>query len=1112
MNRKNLLAMCVAGAMTSMITTTVSQASDIEIYQQAKSGDITLMFMLDVSTSMNATDGLSETRWQRVQVAMRDLLNGNSAKKIEKLGDDKIIGLSTLGAISFNDQGNLNSGSNSSRGAVLVPARRLDAQVTENGVTKTQRQLLVERVNKIVMRTSTPTAKSYAEVIAYLMGVSTNVSGTNSGWDYSHSTTKKDNKYESPASLTQTNEIKKCSGQGIYVLTDGQPNSNDGVSTLASVAINKAGFSCTSSSDGWACTNKMNEALINPNLNGKGLKFKTAVVGFGNSFNSIASYDKNKTQAENIAALGTINTHEKFAARWGILGEGGWYAGSKSEDVVKSVNEFINSLATDIPSVTTGTPSIPVDELNTTIVQNYAYFPQFQPTPDKLYQLWLGNMKKYNVKSNGLTDKNNTKIADNKGKLIANYDLWSPAVSTNQVIKEADVDTIGSEKFALMGGARSQLLLQAAATSTKVVNRKLLTNRVVTGSGTSVAISQNITLQPIELDYLTKASYKDDPQRGYLMNLLGYAIDPTAVANVTLANLRTSAVLRQVGAVMHSSPILITNKGKITYNETTGVTGSSNREDYILFGSTQGLLHVVDAESGVEKFAFVPNEMVQNQKEAFTVPAAQTGGMTSLHYGIDGPWTTYTEYVLSSSDDLTVAKGKNNQEGKQIAYGGLRMGGKSYYALDLADIDNPKMLFHIDPVNKKIYNSGSTTGKTVNELQYMGQSWSKPAIAWVRWNGVRKRVMFVGGGYDAEGINSTKTNQKAGDKYRGYEYDNYAQTNGIGGGVYMFDADNGDLLLWSSAKATTTAESAAITGYKNDNLQYSVVSEIKTVDRDSDGLTDHLYFGDLGGQVFRMDLNNALGVGNKTKFLTRAVKILNLNNGEASPRFFEMPSFSIYDYNGQPFGVLSIGSGNRSLPLIDYTTGSTYQHDSIYNVYDKDVARKDLFTTTITLNTPDRTTVGNNLIEITDADRFSTATLKAPQSQSGWYYQFKSFKQQSEKVLSTPIVIKNDMFVSTFDGSKPGLSGDCGAGVKGESFTTLFCMPYGQCPNGSKDSHRLSVGAGITAAAIGAQTDGETRVIVANVDASGGTGGSAILNKEYKATNSLVVQRWYEKL
>ena len=30
------------------------------------------------------------------------------------------------------------------------------------------------------------------------------------------------------------------------------------------------------------------------------------------------------------------------------------------------------------------------------------------------------------------------------------------------------------------------------------------------------------------------------------------------------------------------------------------------------------------------------------------------------------------------------------------------------------------------------------------------------------------------------------------------------------------------------------------------------------------------------------------------------------------------------------------------------------------------------------------------------------------------------------------------LYVSTFDASKPGISGDCGAGVKGESMITAF--------------------------------------------------------------------------
>lgn len=44
-------------------------------------------------------------------------------------------------------------------------------------------------------------------------------------------------------------------------------------------------------------------------------------------------------------------------------------------------------------------------------------------------------------------------------------------------------------------------------------------------------------------------------------------------------------------------------------------------------------------------------------------------------------------------------------------YGGLRMGGRSYYALDLKDIQNPKLKFHINP-------DSALAG---TPLSYMGQ-------------------------------------------------------------------------------------------------------------------------------------------------------------------------------------------------------------------------------------------------------------------------------------------------------------------------------------------------------------------------------------------------------
>lgn len=1136
--RRKLLATSVAAVCSMIFTTSVSQASDIEIYQQAKSGQITLLFMIDVSGSMDEKDGGSTTRLSRVTTAMTDLLSGNVSKKIDKIGDDKIIGLSTLGALKWGSVNN----SSSSTGAIIVPARALGDKVDGE---KTQRQILLEQVDKLTATTATPTGKSYLEGISYMLG--NYVSSASEKYSRPETWTKISNtsyQYNSPTSLTQTNEVQKCSGQGLYMLTDGEPNGGDADQTSARTAL---GYNSLTCSGNWDCIQKSSLAFLDSTKNSKQLAFKTAVVGFGSSFNSIPSYDKNKTFAENIKPFVDSSGNKKSnlskqqeAAYWGIIGEGGWYSGNNSQDVVNSVNDFINSLSTTIPSVTTGSPTIPKDALNPAILQDDAYYQQFQPTPDKSYQLWTGNLKKYLVTTGGiLKDKKGTAIVDADGKIVANYDYWAEeTTSSNQ---SADENTVGSDAFALRGGAWSKLLLRTNPLnnpSNGVVQRKVFTNRIYTNGS---FVSKSDELRQVKPTDLTDTNYKNDEYRGYLVRALGYNID-AATPPTSLDNLKTAVEFRQTGAVMHSQPILVTNKGKLEFNESTQTMGSTGREDYVLFGTTQGALHVVKAGTsgiaggGEEVFTFIPNEMLVKQKQAFEKPEVTSGGTNQLFYGIDGPWTAYTEYVVDGSGYLTVGDGKGDQKGVQNVYGGLRMGGRSYYALDLKDIQNPKLKFHINP-------DSALAG---TPLSYMGQSWSKPTIGFVNWAGKRTRVMFVGGGYDD-----------------GYESTSYDQTNKKGAGVYMFSAEDtsiqdgnntiaikaGELLWWSSANATTSIAStkSGVVGINSPNMQYSVVSEIRSVDRDGDDLIDHVYFGDLGGQIFRTDFNNK----EKTIGSWAKAPILIFDEHKAngkSPRFYDMPAFSLYNNNGSIFAVVSQGSGNRSAPLF---ADSSYDYDAIYNIYDKDVARTDLYNydsvknPLITKNIKVDNVSGLRLINDDkrkdNTDGKGNILYNAPASAHGWYYKFTdcvtgygkcdSYKQQTEKVFGTPIALNNKLFVSTFDASKDGLAGDCGAGVKGASLMTTFCLPFGQCAAGdvTGTTHTM-IGAGIHTVTVGngnsSGNGGST---------GGGTGG--VSSKLSSASNyciatgsrvtitvtgssgsgeqtrmCLVPQRWYEKL
>ena len=54
---------------------------------------------------------------------------------------------------------------------------------------------------------------------------------------------------------------------------------------------------------------------------------------------------------------------------------------------------------------------------------------------------------------------------------------------------------------------------------------------------------------------------KNDPKKNYWLNALGYRVGETDVVN-SLSDLEGKSQLRQLGAVLHSTPILLTQEAK----------------------------------------------------------------------------------------------------------------------------------------------------------------------------------------------------------------------------------------------------------------------------------------------------------------------------------------------------------------------------------------------------------------------------------------------------------------------------------------------------------------------------------------------------------------------
>lgn len=908
---------------------------------------------------------------------------------------------------------------------------------------------------------------------------------TYSGFSKSVSDAKKGGVYKSPLPTAG----RECSGQSIYFLTDGFPNSVKSSQQLMRNALaDKAGDFPTLADqfvgnnnylpsidwEGMAPAGELAKRLRDPARNPQGAVIKTALVGFGRDFAEADKYKKKLTDADGVereyydcTKIGTREirnacnfsekSHDSLPGVGGY-GEGGFFYAEQADDLVKSFLAVAKDIKTEFTPVVTGSPTIPLDALLAGRLSSQAYYGSFTPRPDTGQQLWTGDMNKYNVvdgvlKTGTSGDTNLFKSDGNLNDVITG--LWDEGVKS---------------KLAL----RNQENINSGATKTER-GRIILTNRTIeNGVAKNSSTLQDVTATKLFDD----SELGKDVDRIYWLNALGYNIDKSEnIDNVSDLDIvldkdgkeiKGKPELRQIGATMHSKPILLTQKGRIDTGRNADGKFSitvQGREDYLLFGSTQGILHVIDNATGKEKFAFIPHEMMEKQKQAFLSEGSTSGGKDKLFYGIDGEWVAHTQYVPASDSDPTLTVGDSelteddNTEGSlhlrgmQWVYGGLRMGGKSYYALDLSNMNEPKLKFHIDPENGVVHTGDNTI--SYPELRHMGQSWSKPALGYVRWNGQQKLVMFVGGGYDM-----------------GYEDTTYKQTSKEGAGVYMFDASSGELLWWASSHSAGGSRGVEMT--RNADLQYSVVG-INTFDRDKDGLIDTLYFGDLAGQAFRVDLNNESQTteNNTSKFGHRVTRILNEHRADGkSPRFYLMPNLSVHSVttnrqgvvigNGEPFLLASFSSGDSSSPLAGIEasvqgvsrTRETAE-DGIFVVYDNDVGKSSLYVADATDNTAgfraEPLADGGKLQEydaINGVPQITTEDGKKVFNR-GWKFIFPENKVETSygryKILQQPRILTELLFVEAYNKDESNASSACGGGVRGTAYSFQYCLPTGQC-------------------------------------------------------------------
>ncbi|MDO8331473.1 MAG: PilC/PilY family type IV pilus protein [Fluviicoccus sp.] len=821
----------------------------------------------------------------------------------------------------------------------------------------TVRKELVDIVNALPANANTPLADAYADSARYLLGLTPHT--VNDGDSNiplpPDSRTMSGTKFRSPV-----NTSDQCSGNYIFLLTDGEPN---GLADVQNNMLGKAGewegitgractvpagTTVTGTADvtDWKCMMDLADTMSNTTKNPLGVSVKTNSVFLGPDASAAAKSN-----------MGKVAT----------LGGGNFYTAANTQDLVDALTRTITDAISNTGLI--ASPGVAVNQFNRLNSLDQVYYVLFDPT--RASKRWNGNLKRYklDVGSDGVLDVNGIPAVNGDGSFKRDsQSFWSAAPDGND---------------STSGGAAGMLPYPTDRNIfTYVDSSKPALDKVDTAS--SSFVSAALPLMPAGAN--TTSVFTN------LINWYkGFEVEDIYGPQLTAAELAAAGERKKIGGGLHSRASLV------NYGFTgTDAANAANQKNILFFSTLGATLHGIEANTGVEKFAFIPAEKLPVLKLLYDNP-----GSVEPEYGLDLTWTLYRKD--------TNADGQINGAGgdKLYAYGGMRMGGRNYYALDLTSITTPKMLFTLK----------GGTGAYTN----MGQTWSQPVLADIKVGATVKKVLVFGGGYDECWEDSSCGSTQLGNQ------------------LYIVDAETGELIWWASGAGAPSATPAA---FNVTAMSSSIPSQPKVMDINSDGLADTIYFGDLGGQLFRADIVN----GNGASALVKRVKVVAQlgSNGVSGAtaadgrRIYEPPSVALFrdETMKKIFAAVAVGTGNRSRPLNMAT------QDRFAVLFDYDMGRSDLLTATAA--SLQGTLKFSNLISLDLATDTSTGTPtytlaagKYTPNSYGWYVNLSS---GGEKSLSPGIIFLKKLMFTTY----LPLASQTGCSVV-VGYTNLYqmCMPYG---------------------------------------------------------------------
>lgn len=631
-------------------------------------------------------------------------------------------------------------------------------------------------------------------------------------------------------------------------------------------------------------------------------------------------------------------------------GGGEYYPAESSAELISAFQNIFINVSKT--ETTFVAPSATVSQANRLKNRDDIYFSLFKPEGTAR---WSGNVKRYKLGGNegDLAD-----ILDVNNELAVDEDTGRFFDAAQSYWSEVeDGDSVG------LGGAAGEIQIDGVSHEERNVYTFTGTDKDLTNSLYNELLPGNSSIQVAWLNLSgTRPSDTD-----YIADLLNWAHGRDEFDADIDGD--TEEARAEMGDPLHSQPLIV---------------NYANDRSVIHVATNEGFLHAIEHDTGEENFAFIPKELLRNLHLNY-----ENAPTINRPYGLDGGMTTW---IQDNNNNGVV----DPDTDKAYLYLGMRRGGNMYYALDITDPDKPRYMWSIQG-GQHLEGDDQGDATADGDFTNLGDTWSKPVKSKIWYDGQEVDVLMFGGGYDEEqdpkDIDDTDL---AGNDTR-----QRRSSDGVGNGFYMVNATTGDLLY-----TTSTSEYS--------DLLYSVPTELRVIDINFDGLADQIYFGDMGGQVWRFDYDN-----NRTSTET----IENRMNGgliaefagdtpETSRRFYYPPDISVLNIEGQQQLGISIGSGWRAHPLDDVV------EDRFYNF-----RMTQVFGTPVTEDGVVRYPVVSEdttgITELTDNDVARTASA----IDRGWFLPLRT----GEKILSSSITLDGNIIFTSYLPSAD--TGNCEAAV-----------------------------------------------------------------------------------